>query len=622
MEEIVAKLSSWMEKSGASVNLDVMTNKEEQQQALLKAAALLLQSLSSQVPINLSHEGHPELSEQGNADTNESLQGPLDQRIHIDEDNLHNFSIVNITSSKANNRRESDVQHKVALEVFGKELDDDLARSVVELRVCQIIEAEDKIISLDVEKTSVASLQQFLGNLFQSSPLAVEPSYLHKESFESHRVQKELKALRLAFVRDNIRALNLRESHIISLEHSALNAFKHLTALHLTNNRIKVIDGALDLPHLRLLDLSGNQLKSLDNLQLLTSLTTLLAANNRLDSLDHALTVLLPLADTLSTLDLCNNPVCDDHNYADEALQAFPFLRHLDGLDLDHVTPSYSRSSSRSLPAFPCTQDRYGARVDDSQRDHSSHRADFEKRVRRAVEFRRQQQRKSRSREEYFSKREERKSQTDAPRGSPEQPHSVPRWSDDFSQAADPRESLQSIPQAPSRTPTPSLRAAATPTHDFRASYSRGASQSSGTPSSTRHARPVSASTPPIQSSTSPPRFAVQTSSSKQRRKSQAASLVGHWSGHESSSPSSPTRRRSVLDVTDSFKLRVQAFGIGGATQGLGYHSDTDTHRSCRGLVERKLRREHFEEMQETERYSIWHPRCACFSPQTILRHR
>ena len=111
---------------------------------------------------------------------------------------------------------------------------------------------------------------------------------------------------------------------------------------------------------------------------------------------------------------------------------------------------------------------------------------------------------------------------------------------------------------------------------------------------------------------TASPSFRQQTSSSAQRRKSQTPSLLAHWADHKEAKPKARGRRSSLLNLTDSAKIRSSAFGISSSVSpsrtGGGYVSDTSLNTS-RGVWEAKLRAEHFEEMQEVERYGIWHPR-------------
>ena len=67
----------------------------------------------------------------------------------------------------------------------------------------------------------------------------------------------------------------------------------------------------------------------------------------------------------------------------------------------------------------------------------------------------------------------------------------------------------------------------------------------------------------------------------------------------------------SLLQQTESGRSRIIATGVNDASvvgdPNMTYHSDTEI--STRGRVQQQLSRSHFKEMQENERYGIYHPR-------------
>jgi len=171
----------------------------------------------------------------------------------------------------------------------------------------------------------------------------------------------------------------------------SLNRFQCLTTLNLSYNTIKSLDTHLALPNLITLNLAYNQLKSLDCLQSFHSLQTLIVHHNRLSSLKHSIHVLVPLARSLTTLDLSDNEVCLDPRYAEETVLTLPRLKVFDGIEIDALYRTYlplsagnkaysntittllsttnnnngtgggrkSPPQSQNLPVFPCNAEEY-----------------------------------------------------------------------------------------------------------------------------------------------------------------------------------------------------------------------------------------------------------------------
>ncbi len=562
----------------STLALEVGGHTDAKYQVLAKAAAQLIEIINKEIQdTNTSANENKSVVMYDHTSSIQAYslaeEEKRDNNVVVTPATLHKYSTLASTHTKSKGRArcgEEDGRSKYALEVFGAHLKDADVKQIIELRTCEVIDhcQRDRLVAIDVQNTQVASLQQMLGALFQDFS-QVSKGNEEAGGYQQDRVERQLIALRTAFLHDHLRSLSITYSKLYMLEHQHVNSFQALTALYLNGNSIKVIDGELELPHLRLLDLSNNHLKSLDHLQFLVNLSTLLVANNRIESLENSITVLLPLVDSLATLDLSGNPVCHDHNYADEALLALSGLKHLDGLDLDSLVPSYRHSmSKKALPAFPCMQpvdSNSTLRTSNTSASVDSRanvtRVDFEKRVRRALEGRLNQQRKDRSSREHFERRTGAQSQPQPQQSSTSPPRgfSAFNWESQGMAREEVKESLQSLAQYVQQRSVASLQ------RSWPASPSPPLGATPASASSVRH------STPAMKASASPTSFALPTSASKQRRTSQH--------------PFRPSADRACVSEGESARS------------------------SSRGLVEARLRAENFDEMQQPERYSIWHPR-------------
>ena len=135
---------------------------------------------------------------------------------------------------------------------------------------------------------------------------------------------------------------------------SSLDRFDSLISLDLSHNKIKSVSDGLSLPNLLRLDISHNSLESLSFVQTLKSLRFLDASYNQLRSLQKSVNVLLPLQDSLFSLDLKGNRVCEDLNYAASILEILRSLHFLDGHDLHHLhylgSHSWGMQALRNYP--------------------------------------------------------------------------------------------------------------------------------------------------------------------------------------------------------------------------------------------------------------------------------
>lgn len=189
-------------------------------------------------------------------------------------------------------------------------------------------------LTLDIQYTPLVSLMEGVGNLFVHDAAKAE-----SEAVEGKPpvTEAELKLKRIQYVLANQQTRHMVVNHtaVKLLQVTALNRFNHLQTLDLSNNSITAItNGMLSLPMLTHLDLSNNMLKSLDFLQELLALKVLIANSNKISSLTMSVHMLLPLADSLVTLDLSLNPVAYHKRYCEEVLDVCPKIEHLDGRDL------------------------------------------------------------------------------------------------------------------------------------------------------------------------------------------------------------------------------------------------------------------------------------------------
>lgn len=515
-------------------------------------------------------------------------------------------------------------------------LDHRAVLAVLRERQAQALAAGGRVHALDLRDIPCTSSGALLSDILDGTAEEVQDP-----------VARQLHLLRGALLVDHLTTLSISHCTLHSLGGGAveqLSRFRGLTALYLTNARLRSLGGAVELPLLKVLDLQGNLLVTLDGVQGLLSLVSLSAAHNRLSSL-QVLTSLLPLQ-RLRVLDLRGNPLLTAHaSYADEALLASPRLQELDGLDLRSLLPSYARGGG--VGGVGCV-------------------GEGEKRVRRALQGKAVQKARDKANKEMIEgmqevssihsqgviEEEEDEGSYGGYQGEQEvkqthaQSQSQQGYGHGYGYGSSSRQQPQQVQphlsysypsQSQPSTPSSIGNSSSRPTSPHHThSHSNSHSHSSYpmnhqpapavravSPSSSSHHGPApprpSTSPTPSTHSSAPRYLTASTSASKQRRKSQAVSLVAHWAqhSHEASGvgdrsksptpvpvPGTPRRRTSVMDSsTDSQRIRLAAYGKS-LDSSAGYST-----MSVRGKAEADLRAAHHREMQEDPRYSIWHPR-------------
>lgn len=214
---------------------------------------------------------------------------------------------LNVSQSSAGGLYQS-----FSLEIFHEQVNALLLKQIIEARIIHAIERRQKISIINLSNArEIYTCKDSLSLAFFSSPEEVEEEKKGSrgnERGEESDSKKQLFVLRKAYLEDYLYDLQIEHTSLISLD-ASLNRFHMLTSLNLSNNQIKYIDGMILLPQLSYLNLSHNFLKSLDYLQSLYTLKTLIVSNNRIETFKQSISLIITLSNSLTTLDLSENPV-------------------------------------------------------------------------------------------------------------------------------------------------------------------------------------------------------------------------------------------------------------------------------------------------------------------------
>ena len=229
-----------------------------------------------------------------------------------------------------------------AVEIEGHNLTNEDIRLVLEKRIQEAHANWQKIVSIQIHKSAIDSLDNTIQQLFA-------------DFYDSNNDQPNATSARLQMLllKDNLLHIAINNSKVCSLNNE-INHFNNLTSLDLSNNKIESIGSKFSMPSLIRINLSYNRLVSLDCLQSCISLKTLNVSNNKLVSSEQSIYVLVSLTNLVG-LDMSNNIVCENINYADDILSILPNLKYLDSVDLNLESGGYARiiqtNKPMSLPA-------------------------------------------------------------------------------------------------------------------------------------------------------------------------------------------------------------------------------------------------------------------------------
>jgi protein phosphatase 1 regulatory subunit 7 len=103
-----------------------------------------------------------------------------------------------------------------------------------------------------------------------------------------------------------------------------------LEELYLSHNGIATLEGLATLTGLKVLDVSSNRLTAIQGIAALSQLEDLWLNDNGIVGLEDVAAALSPVAGTLTTLYLANNPASKEAGYKPAMRAALPALTQLD----------------------------------------------------------------------------------------------------------------------------------------------------------------------------------------------------------------------------------------------------------------------------------------------------
>jgi hypothetical protein len=198
------------------------------------------------------------------------------------------------------------------LTVYGSNIDNYCCVKLCEEALSNVQRQRKRVTALTVSQTTITSIKHSVAAIFDDKSRHPQPSENRQLTAIEEETEKEieLRELRSAMFEESLLSISISQC-TLSLIDDSLGRFELLTSLSLTHCHLRSLSTAFSLPSLTSIDLSFNLLRSLDGLQGLLSLTTLTATNNRIGAARDATTVLVPLARTLTAIDLRENPVSD-----------------------------------------------------------------------------------------------------------------------------------------------------------------------------------------------------------------------------------------------------------------------------------------------------------------------
>lgn len=172
----------------------------------------------------------------------------------------------------------------------------------IEDRMEEAVEMRKRVVSIQICNSPINSLKHSVCSVFhskESSDLLNDLSVKAMRNCQSLYFLLDSNLLNLSVTFTNLQLLD-----------SSINRFDKLLTLDLSRNQIVRIAGLIELPSLEYLDLSGNMLSSINFLENMRSLKSLILHHNCITELKDSVNMLVPLAKTLTVLDMSNNAVC------------------------------------------------------------------------------------------------------------------------------------------------------------------------------------------------------------------------------------------------------------------------------------------------------------------------
>ncbi len=146
----------------------------------------------------------------------------------------------------------------------------------------------------------------------------------------------------------NLTYLNLYGNNIRKIE--GLETMINLQILVLSFNEIQKIEGLDELTKLQKLELGFNLIKKIEGLGTLSALTHLELNNNLLYRLEDLQTLRqYPLSNSLMSLNLKNNAICEIRSYKHMAIRRLPNLIELDGIDVTSTDRALAQEKLTSI---------------------------------------------------------------------------------------------------------------------------------------------------------------------------------------------------------------------------------------------------------------------------------
>lgn len=511
------------------------------------------------------------------------------------------------------------------IDISGSVATDDIIAAALAMRATERLDARCRVTNINITDAPLTALSLSVCNVFSESK---EMKKSKKNGEKDDSGVSEVDRLRGLMLDDQLRHLSINACPSLLIVDVSINRFSHLVSLDLSHNGIVSMEEGLHLPLLHRLDISYNNISSLQFCTDLPSLSSLTAKSNAITSI-RAIQVLVPLAKTLTSINLAINPVCSDTRYPATVLNILPKLRTFDTKSLSSLGQSYSRPSTptrrsdSSVPPLPQDLSTLNAQLEEMEVDASLD-VEFERRLQLAI--RRKNGRSPPGNLAISLSESDGDSDRESPPSRPKRSASASRAERSSSMN---RSSSRSVGEA---RETPSRRSQAPPRSQSRPSQSTANTSNNLTSSS----HTVGADALPSTSS-----LLDYTSTSKSKRLSQRQGRVSHWSGHENDAPletpreknthnetlnnsgsnihsksdlsnsgmrDSVGRESTLLQETRAHILRKKSFGIAPTKSSLddsGLLSKTALSARAQHAPPSQTLRQRAED----ERYGIWHPR-------------
>ena len=453
----------------------------------------------------------------------------------------------------------------ITVEVSGHAADDSTVAAAFAMRCVEKFDERCRVVAFEVSDTQLTTLGASVSQVF-----AVQAD--------------ELQRMRAVLLEDHLRHLTVNLCASFRVLDASINRFARLATLDLSGNALTAVDGVLNLPQLHRLDVSNNNLTSLEFCCELRGLKTLVAKSNNISSI-RAVQTLIPLAGTLTSVNLVHNPICQDLRYASTVVNILPKLHFFDARDVHAMGRSYSRAPTPSRgvsdgsgiggpPPLPkdlaALNDQVAAADEDAVTQGIE--MEFERRLKRAVKRKHSAAAPHALAVSLYS--EDDSSSNNNSTGDEEAADYRPRASAE--KKSSPHQEQQAQPRASSRSRPQSAPA---PIAAPRSAFSRSLSSQQQLQFQQRQMA-ASASVGAMAPREFSQSLTGYTETNRAKRLSQRQGLVSHWAGHANEGPSDTPRRRgdapaAVVDPKDT---------NGAEDEGTGTGSDEAAHEGTRTM--------------------------------------